>query len=268
MRTVLAAVVCIGLAAVAGAVIVGTRVFDGTVVEHPYERGIAWDRERERLAASGLEVDLVERSFRTGENLVTLRILHRGKPLPEKAVPIEMTRPATTAHDRTFTARRGLDGLFRALVDLPLEGRWDLFVVVDRGNGPFRFRREAYAVKAEKQGSRLPCDLDLGPCVAGLGEAAADLAFDISPKPVKTMAPLEFTVALPAGFAAVREITVDLTMPGMYMGENTVRLRPSGEGLWKGEGTIVRCPSGRKAWRAEITVPGRGTAAFVFEVDR
>jgi len=269
MKTLLAAVVVIGLAAVAGAVIVGTRVFDGTVVKEPYERGIAWDEERRRQAASGLQVRVVESSFITGENEIVLLVLDRnGNPFPEQELLVQVSRPASTTHDRAYRALRQDDGSFRASVDLPLRGRWDLVVVVEGGEGSLRFSGSVYAGEKEP-GPNSSCDLDAGPCAAELEGSGMEVAFDVGPKPLRTMVPLEFTVATGGEVnGSGEDVFVDLTMPGMFMGENTVRLEPAGERLWKGRGVIVKCPSGGKIWRAVVSVPGRGNAAFTFEVDR
>jgi len=269
MKTLLAVIVVIGLAAVAGAVIVGTRVFDGTVVKEPYERGIAWDVERERQAASGLQVSVVEASFVTGENELAVLVLDRnGQPFAGDAVSVEASRPASSAYDRTYRAVRRDDGTFRTLVHLPLRGRWNLTVVVEGKNGSLRFRRSIYA-EEKMAGVRSSCDLDAGPCMAVMEETGTEVAFDISPKPLRTMAPLQFTVAVSGeAYDAAGDVIVGLSMPGMFMGENTVRLETAGERLWKGKGVIVRCPSGRKAWQAVVSVPGRGTAAFTFEVEQ
>jgi len=269
MKILLAAVVVIGLAAVTGAVIVGTRVFDGTVVKDPYERGIAWDEDHERQAASGLQVSVVESSFVTGENEVALLVLDgSGKPFAGEAVSVEASRPASSAHDRTYRAIRRDDGTYRTLVDLPLRGQWDFTVVIEGGEGSLRFRRSIYAGERET-GQRSSCDLDAGPCMAVMEETGEEVAFDITPKPLRTMVPLQFTVGVGGeDDDAAGDVIVVLSMPGMFMGENTVRLGSAGERLWKGKGVIVRCPSGGKIWQAMVSVPGRGSAAFTFEVDR
>ncbi len=64
------------------------------------------------------------------------------------------------------------------------------------------------------------------------------------------------------------DVRISLSMPGMYMGENVVRLAPQAAGVYQGTGVIVRCPSGKTTWQAAVSVR-RGaameTAAFVFE---
>ncbi len=62
------------------------------------------------------------------------------------------------------------------------------------------------------------------------------------------------------------EIAVDLSMPGMYMGENRVMLKRSPDGTYSGKGVIPKCRSGRRLWKATVTVPGAGAAGFLFNV--
>jgi len=271
MKYLLAAVVTIGLAAVVGAVFVGTYVFDGTVVDNAYERGIEWDRDRERRKNSGLQVDLVENSFSTGTNEVVLRILDAGgEPLVTDAVAVTATRTATSAHDRTYSASPGGDGTYRTDVELPLRGRWDLLIVVGTEEGPVEFRRPLFARAGGEAKDGTPCDIDAGPCTTVIEETGVLVTLDISPRPVQSMAALDFTVTIEGRKVPLpgEDIFVDLTMPGMFMGENKVRLRTTGDGRWRGEGTIVRCPSGGSNWKAAVSVPPSGTAAFFFEVDR
>jgi nitrogen fixation protein FixH len=271
MKYLLAAVVAIGLAAVAGAVFVGTSVFDGTVVDNPYERGIEWDRELARQRDSGLQVDLVESSFSTGTNEVVVRILDaRGEPFLTDAVKVKATRTATSAHDRTCSASLREDGTYRASLELPLRGRWDLIIVVEAEEGPVEFRRPLFARESGEMRADTTCAIDAGPCTTVIEGTAASVTLDISPRPVKSMAALDFTVTLegPDGPLPGEDIFVDLTMPGMFMGENSVRLRAAGDGSWKGTGVIVRCPSGKTTWRAAVRTPRSGTAAFLFKVDR
>ena len=79
---------------------------------------------------------------------------------------------------------------------------------------------------------------------------------DVTPKPLRAMRELQFTVQLSRDAMPVRnaEVEIDLTMPGMNMGENRVRLRGAGGGIYRGTGIIVRCSSGRTVWKASVTV--------------
>jgi hypothetical protein len=50
------------------------------------------------------------------------------------------------------------------------------------------------------------------------------------------------------------EVALELSMPGMYMGENRVALAPLGGGRYRGKAVLVRCASGRRDWVAEVAV--------------
>ena len=101
---------------------------------------------------------------------------------------------------------------------------------------------------------RPDCMIDTGPCVRTV--EGLTVILDITPRPVRAMRDVVFEVRLrrdgePANGAA-RE--VDLTMPGMKMGENRVLLRRRGGDLYQGRGVFVRCPSGQTLWRASVLV--------------
>ncbi len=110
------------------------------------------------------------------------------------------------------------------------------------------------------------CNIDSGTCAKRIG--AAEIILDITPRPVKVMKELSFTVTL-RGKTADRLI-LDLGMPGMYMGKNRVMLEKTAAGTYKGKGVIPRCPSGRKLWRAAVYLPDAGhnnmKADFIFNV--
>lgn len=126
----------------------------------------------------------------------------------------------------------------------------------------------------QRRAARPDCAISAGPCVRPAGPSGVRLALEIAPRPVRAMADLEFTAsvvpasAAPAGSAA----RLELSMPGMYMGESRVALAPDGEGRFRGRGVVVRCPSGRRTWSAEVRVePGASGAAplravFTFDV--
>jgi hypothetical protein len=107
------------------------------------------------------------------------------------------------------------------------------------------------------------CDVHKGACTQEIGGVEATL--DISPKPVKAMTDLRFRLML-SGKPPAAEPYIDLGMPGMKMGPNKVRLEKVGEGVYEGTGIIVRCTSGKRTWKAAVTVPGRGTVEFIFDV--
>ena len=107
------------------------------------------------------------------------------------------------------------------------------------------------------------CNIHQGSCSKEIGDCTITL--NIAPKPVKAMEELTFTVTL-RGNCSSGVPVIDLSMPGMVMGENKVLLKKVSDGVFQGTGVIVRCPSGRKTWQATIIVPDHGTVDFVFDV--
>ena len=109
------------------------------------------------------------------------------------------------------------------------------------------------------------CAPDQGSCTAAA--AGRQIIFDISPKPVKAMQELIFTIRA-TGRNTAPAILLDLWMPGMYMGRNEVVLKKNPDGSYSGKGIIPRCPSGRMLWRAAVTVPGAGKVSYTFNVSK
>lgn len=277
MRALIAVVCLLGLGAVVGAVVVGTRSFDGTVVDHPYEHGLEWDKDRVRRRDSGLEVRLMQTTFVKGPGSVAFTIEGTGSAagrVGDRDVSVRVRRPDSAGHDRETPARLQPDGTWVAAVRLPLEGRWELSVIIERTDGRISFPASIAVVgegAAAGPGAADGCDVSRGPCSAPLPGGAGTITLEISPRPVQTMRELELSVRLACAAppCGPERVSVSLSMPGMYMGENTVPLAPAGEaGLYRGRGVIVRCPSGRSLWRATVKAPPLGDVAFAFETDR
>lgn len=66
MKILISIVIILGLAAVAGSVIVGVKSFDGTVTSNPYEKGLMWDQARKEKAALGMMEAGYIAAFTTG----------------------------------------------------------------------------------------------------------------------------------------------------------------------------------------------------------
>lgn len=117
--------------------------------------------------------------------------------------------------------------------------------------------------------SGVPCDLQHGPCP--MEANGMQITFDIQPKPVRAMSELQFTVKIKRNHTPVTDasVSLDLSMPGMYMGKNRPVLMHRGGGIYQGTGIITRCLSGQRTWQAQITV-GRAdsetVALYQFEV--
>jgi nitrogen fixation protein FixH len=272
MRLFLTFVVVVGLGAVVGAVVVGLRVFDGTVVDRPYERGLAWDEERERREAAELDVSIDGGFFRVGLNNVVVRVSRKGEPVVDGSVGLRLNRPGTGEHEKRYRALRRDDGAYAFPAVFPLPGRWEAVVVVERDGLPLEYR---HTVTVEEHvppaGPSSPpvegidCGIDEGPCTAA-GRDGSAVTLEILPRPVRTMANLVFRLRFDSaggGEAAM----LHLDMPGMYMGENRIPLEDRGGGLYEGRGIIVRCPGGGRTWRAVVEEPAAQRVSFTFQVD-
>lgn len=117
----------------------------------------------------------------------------------------------------------------------------------------------------DKYQQMINCDLHAGPCTQVLSENTVTLA--ITPRPVKAMQDLAFTVMLKEKLPSDSKLPyIDLGMPGMNMGPNRVPLKSMGTNTYEGSGVIVKCPSGRRTWRATLTIPDVGHTDFIFDV--
>ncbi|EHQ08386.1 hypothetical protein [Leptonema illini] len=119
---------------------------------------------------------------------------------------------------------------------------------------------------AEQEAPQIPlCDIHSGLCEGRLDDGTV-VRFDITPKPVKALEALQFSVYVDGVSDA--KVSVDLAMPAMYMGENKVALVPTGDGNYSGKGSVVKCTSGDRLWDAAVTIERAGkpsTIHFRFE---
>ena len=146
MKLTLIIVTLIGIVAVVGAIVVGTMSFDGVVVEHPYERGLEWDRENALREASGLDVRVLSRELPKGEASIELLIRHKDGRSYQGPVELVLTRPETSALDRNYTPSALGGGRFAAKVELPREGAWVLEVLLNSFGNTVAFRRNVNAL--------------------------------------------------------------------------------------------------------------------------
>jgi hypothetical protein len=113
------------------------------------------------------------------------------------------------------------------------------------------------------------CRIDAGSCVKTA--EGLSVILDITPKPLKVMRDLTFLVTVTDRGKPVTDasVQIDLTMPGMFMGKNVVRLSHRADGVYEGKGVIIRCPSGEKIWQASVTIQQaakKTVLSYVFEV--
>jgi hypothetical protein len=93
------------------------------------------------------------------------------------------------------------------------------------------------------------------------------VSFEAEPWPVVPMKRTFFRVKITPPLKDDR-LLMELTMPGMYMGQNRVVLKRVSEGVYEGTAVVVRCPSGKTLWRATIRADNFGPVTFDFHVKR
>lgn len=145
MRSFIILISILVTAVTTGTILVGTKSFDGVVVEKPYETGLDWDKKREQKLKLGWIVSLPGSSFPVGRNDLLVAVRDKdGNPLRDAIVLVKMTRPSSNRHDRTYEAVRQADGRYLAMVDFPLYGKWDLIMNITRHNQRVEFTKPVF----------------------------------------------------------------------------------------------------------------------------
>ncbi len=148
MKRVIVFVTIAAVAAVVGAIVVGSRTFEGIVADKPYETGIAWDKTRHEKMASGWNAVLTNRDVRVGDAELALRVTDKtGAPLKAAAVAVHLSRPHTTARDRTYRSRETGPGIYSAAVTFPDYGYWDLKTTVSADGKSVSFEERIFINK-------------------------------------------------------------------------------------------------------------------------
>lgn len=148
MKKLIVFVTVAALAAVIGAIVVGTRTFEGIVTDRPYETGIAWDKTRHDKIESGWNVVIANHDFQVGDAELKIRATGRkGAPLTSASVAVVVSRPHTTAHDRTYKTRETGPGIFSAAVTFPTYGYWDIKITVSAGEKDVSFDERIFVRK-------------------------------------------------------------------------------------------------------------------------
>jgi len=132
--TVIIVLTCIlALAATIGAIVVGSRSFEGIVVDNPYETGLAWDKERLNREYLGWTVALQDATYKTGKNDLIIMVRDKNAlPLSDAVVSVAVSRPSTREFDRTYRTVVQPDGGYRTEIDLPFYGIWGVIIEVIR----------------------------------------------------------------------------------------------------------------------------------------
>jgi hypothetical protein len=108
------------------------------------------------------------------------------------------------------------------------------------------------------------CNIHQGPCTVMAGNRSVTL--NIEPKPVSAMKELTFSVTVSPCNKLPDTLLLDLSMPGMQMGNNQVTLVKKNACLYEGKGIIVRCMSGRTLWQVTVLSDELKNPAFTFNV--
>jgi nitrogen fixation protein FixH len=187
-----------------------------------------------------------------------------GAPLDGAEVVFRVSRPGTARFDRSAPARNEGSGRYVAVLPMTEAGFWDLDVAIRRGGEVLTLGKWIHVAGAVGEG--VHCDAGATPCAADAGDVRVVL--ELAPHPPVPLKELTAAVQLSRGGAPVpgAEVSVVLSMPGMYMGDNRIALRPRGEGRYAGAGPLLRCSSGRRDWAAEVVVrlPGGGETRTPF----
>jgi len=148
MKVFIIIIAIIGLAAVAGPIIVGIKSFDGTVTDNSYEEGLRWDEVRNSKNESGWKVEILEKELSIGENELNISVIgKKGDPLLSSSLSLKISRPATTAYDRYINSDQYGERVFRSQVNFPLFGYWDVEVNVTKGDETHLFKKRVFVEK-------------------------------------------------------------------------------------------------------------------------
>ena len=269
MKLVIAVIATMVLGVVAATIWVASRSYERTVVANPYESGIHHDADRQRAQALGWDLVVDEGGLRAGpEAALAVTVSDKaGAPIDGAGVTFRVSRPGTTRFDRSAPARPEGRGRYAATLPMTEAGFWDLDVVIQRGGESLTLGKWIHAAGAVGEG--IHCDVGAKACASDVGDLR--IVLDLAPRPPLPLKEVEAAVGLTRGGAplAGADVAVDLSMPGMFMGENRIALRADGQGRYAGKGALLRCASGRRDWVAEVVVrlPGgrEARARFPFQ---
>lgn len=102
----------------------------GVITKQPYEKGLAYD-ETLKAAASQPHIRQDAR-FENDILYWQLRDVH-GVPL-DAQVTARLIRPVQGGHDFDIALNKADDGVYKAVLDLPMKGRWDALLKAQWNN--------------------------------------------------------------------------------------------------------------------------------------
>lgn len=89
---------------------------------------------------------------------------------------------------------------------------------------------------------------------------------NLNPKPVKAMENIEFQLILTENQLMEPEILLDLSMPGMYMGDNKVKLKKISNNMYRGYGVFPECMSEHRRWNIKIIFEDKNQNKFSTDI--
>lgn len=246
----------------AGTIALAVRSYDGPVEERYSLRGERFLDDRAREEASGLTIRVPDRLF-AGVNRFAAVLATSAGPLRNASVSIRAMRIRGPGEDREIPLREDGDGRYAGDLPIPSPGTWMLQLTVRSGSidAARNWIVSADARPGATDGT--PGGIHAGPVAGAAGPQPVIL--EAEPRPLRAMRELRFTLRLP-GYGDGGAPWIDLSMPGMRMPPNRVDLVRAEPGIYRGTGILVRCRSGKRTWQASVTVPGKGTARFSFDV--
>jgi len=149
MRILLIIVIIIGIGVVIGSILIGSMTFEGTVTDHPYEKGLRWDETMGLLQA--IHINIKNNRFYTGENLLYFTLSTDREDINAASMRITLTRPGTGAYDQTFIPEGFGDKQFIARLTIPAYGYWDLMFRLTYDHREIVIPKRIYV---EKKGQR------------------------------------------------------------------------------------------------------------------
>lgn len=112
------------------------KTWTGLETENPYVKGLNYNDEISNAAAqqtSGWEISISNIPEIT-EGRFEITINRPEESLPPSEVTVDFIRAVIEGYDQQITLSHNGDGIYGAPVKLPLEGQWDILVVVKSQN--------------------------------------------------------------------------------------------------------------------------------------
>ena len=125
MNKLLIAIVSIILSLVLVTIVVGSLTFEGTVVKDPYTTALHWDASHHDRTVSGWRVALKTPQVKAPSSELIVSIADKnGNVMKDAAVELFLTRPSTDRYDVNYKMEQDAAGYYKAIVQVPVKGRW------------------------------------------------------------------------------------------------------------------------------------------------